>query len=210
MTKSDYPYMEGQYLYPPRPEDAVLPGMLDFYETRKWLAQVKKNGTCTVIMVSPDKRIKFMTRHNTDHKQWSPTPEILEPFLQLPNRWFYFCGELLHNKTKNIKNTLYLFDLLVSNDITLIGTTYLDRYQEMLSLFKIADVQPQYSIVSNNLWIANNYRLGFRVLFDSLKNTEDEGIVLRDPKATLAVCCSEKSNNNWVVKCRKQSKGYGF
>ena len=45
------------YYYPPRPENAVMRMSLSAYNNLGWVAQVKKNGTCNLIAVSPDKEL---------------------------------------------------------------------------------------------------------------------------------------------------------
>lgn len=47
-------YTEYEYLWPPRPERKVPPTTHAFYQKRGYWAQVKKNGTCTVIFARGD------------------------------------------------------------------------------------------------------------------------------------------------------------
>ena len=75
-------YTEYSYLYPPRPDAKVPQGMLGFYEKRGWIAQVKKNGTCTVIFAHKDKVI-FKTRHGDDDEDEdeSSAAELTSPYV---------------------------------------------------------------------------------------------------------------------------------
>lgn len=198
-------YTEYSFLFPPRPEKMIISSMLNIFEQKKYVAQIKKNGTGSIIAVSPDKEFFIKTRHGADHRVWNPPEGILDPFYILPNRWYYFCFELLHSKTKYIKNTLYLHDILVSNNNYLTGISYAARHKLLQGLFskKVKDITGQYTIITDNVWIANNYHLGFENLFHSLHNPEDEGLVLKDPQAELVLCTKESSNSFWQIKCRR-------
>jgi len=191
------------FLFPPRPENIIRSDTLNVFEKKRYVAQIKKNGTGSILAVSPDKKFIFKTRQGTEHKQWSPPAEILDPFYSLPDRWYYFCFELLHSKTKHIKNTMFIHDLLVANNNYLIGTKYIDRYNLLHNLFRVKESHSQYDVISDNITIANNYNIGFETLYNSLGNTEDEGLVLKNPQAKLSLCTKEKSNSVWQVKCRR-------
>lgn len=111
------------FMYPPRPEKAIPPELIAYYQSEGFIAQVKKNGTCTVIAVAPDHSLNIWTRHGERHKAWKPDPESpsLRAFKKLPKRWFVFVGELLHSKGVGIKDTLYLFDILVDGKSLMSG-----------------------------------------------------------------------------------------
>jgi hypothetical protein len=196
-------YTNYTFLYPPRPENIVMSGMLELFEKRRFISQVKKNGTGSTLAVSPDKEFFFKTRHGENHKAWTVPDEILDPFYLLPKRWYYFCFELLHSKTKHIKNTMFIHDLLVANSNYLVGFKYIDRYNLLHNLFKVQKSCSQYDVISDNILIANNYNIGFEMLFKSLKNIEDEGLVLKDPNAEMRLCVKENSNSSWMVKVRR-------
>jgi len=210
MSRLTEQYSSLQYLYPPRPEQAVLPGLLTFYESRKWLGQIKKNGVSGIFIIAPDKTITCMNRHQSIHKTWVLPESIRAFFLGLPSRWYVFNGEILHMKTTNIKDTVYLYDCLVCDNEYLIGTHYLDRWNKLSELWPIRGSTHQYSIVSDNILIANNFNMGFESIYNSLTNPEDEGLVLRDRSAPLVRCSNASSNTSWLVKIRKIHKNYSF
>ena len=113
------------YLWPPRPEHSIPRDTLGFYERRGWCAQVKKNGTCTVIFARGDE-VVYKTRHDTAHRAWTPLPDHRRFFsyhLRF-DRWCVLVAELLHNKTERIKNHLYVFDVLVHDGAHLVGKTF--------------------------------------------------------------------------------------
>jgi hypothetical protein len=210
------------YLYPTRPEQSIVAGLLPYYEKKGWIGQVKKNGTCCIIAVSPKndslfgRDIIFMNRHKEDHKAWTPTKEIIEVFSKLPeDYWYYFCGELLHNKVKGgTKNTIYIYDLLVAKSQYLLGINYSRRYSSLLFLFQnghgIFNDRIEYT---DNIWIA---RCLDHNLYDSFRdmkmnpNPENEGIVLKNMYAPLEHCFHKNNKNgNWQRKCRIPTKNYG-
>ena len=206
-------YTKWDYLLPPRPEKAVPPSSLDFYEKNGWAGQIKKNGSCTVLGISPEKIIHSWNRHSEEHRAWKAdwkNPAML-PFLELPEKWFVFEPELLHNKVKDLRDTLYLFDILVADSEFLLGTTWPERQALIHSLFPntIPGGLGYILVPGSNLWIAEPIH-EFRKVFDSLDQDEDEGIVLKDQSAKMTFCLRESSNSFWQVKCRKSKKNICF
>lgn len=205
-------YNEYAYLWPPRPEQKIPQGLLTFYEKKGFWAQIKKNGTCTVIFAKGNKVI-FKTRHNDidngDHKMWSPTPEHIR-FFQGSEKWNVYVAELLHSKVSGgPKNQLFVFDKIVDEGVHLVGSTFEERQLLLASQWEpIADEGDQ-TRVHDYVSIANNYTGDFAKLFTTLK-PEDEGLVLKDPKATMKACMKADSNKGWQVKCRIPTKNYGF
>lgn len=199
------------FMYPPRPENAVSPTMLDFYEKRNWVATLKKNGTCSEIIVPPNKDLMLFTRHNEPHKAWKPDfkSPSLRKFLDLPNEWFTFVGELLHSKGTGHKDTLYLFDIIVANSSPLWGVTFEDRQKLLFSLWPITkDEQVSHCEVDERLWLSKSITGNFSNIFKNLTDPEDEGLVLKNPHATLEICGRQSNNQSWQVKCRKSAANY--
>ena len=50
----------------------------------------------------------------------------------------------------------------------------------------------------------------FESIFNGLEAAEDEGLVLKNPKAELSMPINKTSNGGWQVKCRKPTKLYAF
>lgn len=202
-----------QYLWPPRPEQAIPKTLLSYYEKQRWIAQVKKNGTCTVLYVRPDKQVIVKTRHKTDHKLWTPSEEFCSQFESLPgNGWYVFAGELLHSKTKHIKDTIYLFDLLVDDGIYLVGATLQARLKRLYALFptRVNTITNSHYIIAPKLWLAATIVKNFSERFAALCMPEDEGLVVKDPRAKLKLCVKATANAGSQVKCRKPTKNYSF
>lgn len=205
-------YSDFAYLWPPRPEKSISPDLLKSLEGRMVL-QTKKNGTCSVIFVSPDKKITAMNRHNEDHKLWSPTPQVMESFRALPGKgWYVFVAELLHSKVPGIRDVNYVHDVLVSDGHYLVGKTQSERQDILFDLLETEDMEETdtHFVVNENLWLPVEYETGFRQFFDQLISPEDEGIVLKDPNSKLKICSRAGSNVGGMVKCRKPHKNFTF
>lgn len=198
------------YMFPPRPSNAVLPSLISFYENRGWIGQIKKNGSCAVWAVSPDKQFIVMNRHNSPFTNWSLDYANYEAFKALPDKWFVFAGELLHHKTKNIKDVFYIFDILVNNGEQLIGSKFYERSNILSGMFATTVEEDHSYKISNKLWLAKNYDIGLNNLYNNLLDPSDEGLVLKDPNSLLSPCFHSDSNTNWMVKIRKAHKNYGF
>lgn len=198
-------YEKYSYLYPPRPETPILPPMLGYYEANDYQAQVKKNGTGSVLAITPARQIIAMTRHKEPHKLWQADGVTAEPFRRLKGGWYVFVSELLHNKCAiGPKHTNYLNDMLVSDGEMLVGTTFAERQTMMASLFPdaVPHVSGGYAVIDANTWLATNHHGGFKkLLARTRKRPEDEGLVLKKSTARLAFCTKPASNSSWMVKC---------
>lgn len=208
-------YESYAFLWMPRPERAIPPDMLGYYEQKGMDAQLKKNGTGTILNVTPERKLKVMRRENTEHKLWSPSEHTIAPFLNLPGTgWYVFVAELLHSKVKGLRDINYINDLLVRDGEYLVGTTFADRQKMLTELFPdvVPSMDGNYDVIDEHTWLARTYQPGanYRKLFDNLTRPDDEGLVLKDPKAKLALCLRENSNSAWQRKCRKPHANYGF
>jgi hypothetical protein len=207
-------YESYAYLYPPRPEKAIPPNLFAYYQRKGWVAQAKKNGTCNVIAVSPTKELICMNRHREDQKLWAPTPASTAAFKDLPGTgWYVFVAELLHSKVAGgVRDTNYINDILVDDGKYLVGEKFSTRQDLLQARFRRGGQAETDShwLIDENTWLARNREGKFQQFFDSLDKPEDEGIVLKDPNAALAVCSREKSNVGWSVKSRRTHKNFGF
>lgn len=207
-------YSEFKYLWPPRPEKAIPSNLLGFHKKRGYVAQFKKNGTCSVIAVSPDRKLICMNRHNSEHKLWEPTKASSEIFKAIPGKgWYVFVAELLHSKVSNgQKDTNYIFDMIVENSVHLVGVSFVERQQKLQDLFLSGneDETTSHYVLNANTWLAKNHTEGFKELFEGISSEEDEGLVLKDPRSELNNCFRPSTNSDWQVKCRKPHKNYGF
>lgn len=206
-------YNSFSYLWPPRPEQAVPSQQLDAFERQGYIAQVKKNGTSSIVAVAPDGSLTFMSRHKEDHKAWAPKPELYPELTALKgDGWYYFIAELLHSKVEGIRDTLYFHDCLVDNGNYLVGVEQQERVSRLQKIFLKGDEEETYShfVVSPKVWIVREHTSGFLDLFNSLDRPEDEGIVLKEPHGRLQIASRQKSNVGGQLKCRRPHKNFGF
>ncbi len=185
------------FLYPPRPEKAIQPELIPVYEKMGSIAQIKRNGTCTVVDIDDEGVPTFWTRHKELHKAWDAPEHIVKYFSQFPDS--VIVAELLHNKHASVKDTLYIFDVLVYKDNDLVGTMLKERLEIIKEFPKGKDI-----------WFAKTYTKNLLKLYNSLTDDIDEGIVLKNPNARLKFCFKDGTNADWQVKCRKGTKNYGF
>jgi hypothetical protein len=206
-------FEEWRWLWPPRPATAVPATMLNHYEKKGWYAQYKKNGNLAVICIDPDGEIEVFNRHQ-DFMSWSPPDEVCDQLrlkLAVEGEWSVYVGELLHTKAREIKDTLYIFDVLVLGGELLEGLTYHERLMR-LSLNVVGDSAYSHLMISENLWLARSFDSGFQDLYEGIKSADsiDEGLVLKDPNAKLAPCIHQSSNGGWQVKVRYGRKNFAF
>ncbi len=200
-----------RYLWPPRPEIAIPPMLIHRYA--HWRAQYKRQGTCSVLQVDPERRVTAMNRHRAAHKAWQPNEATRQAFLHLRGGYYVFEAELMHSKVRGLRNINFIHDILVADDEYLVGMTFADRQRLLSDLFtpSIRALCGGHYVLDGNTWLAVNYRdMDFRVLFESLTAPEDEGLVFKDPEAPLAFCSSESANSSWQRKCRRPTKTHPY
>lgn len=207
-------YASYQYLWPPRPEKAIPVTAVGPYQRLGWWAQIKKNGTYTMVYAR-GLEVIFKTRHGQDndgnHKQWSPLQDHVRFFQSSSTEWNVYCTELLHSKTTHIKNQIYIFDQIVKDGVQLVGTTFASRQQMLHKHFDTDNAKyegDQYRL-NPYISVAKTFDSGFRELVAKLK-PEDEGLVFKNPMGKLAACLKPNSNASWQVKARIPHKNYSF
>jgi ATP-dependent DNA ligase len=176
---------------------AITPTLINFYERKGWIAQRKRNGTCSTANVDSEGKVTFFTRHGEAHKAWTPTAEAKAWFGQYPDSYFVF--ELLHSKGAGVRDTIYLFDVLRMEGTDQVGFPLRERLCLLQTL-----------PVSGKISVARTYTKDLTALYRGLSDPLDEGIVLKDPEAVLAECHRGGLNANWQVKCRRATKNFGF
>ncbi len=207
-------YDQFRYLYPPRPDIVISPDRLTFFEKQKvYVAQYKKNGTNSLVWLSPDGVFTTMNRHNEVHKAWTLGPENKEILKGLLPKGLWTClqFELLHNKAPNLKDTLYIHDILVHDSQYLIGETFENRQKLLEELLPSNAEAYSHFVISNKIWRAKNFKEGFESKFTSIADPKtDEGLVLKKLGAPLKMCDVPKGNSGWCIKVRHPSKMYNY
>lgn len=204
-------YNQWKFLYPPRPEKAVPSDLINFFERKGYVGQVKKNGTCTLIGVDPQGKIHSLTRHNAPHKLWNPeTSSALRHLTTVKGSWNVFEAEVMHSKVKGIRDTVYLFDILVHQSKQLIGTTWSERMQLLKDMFKPTQSRYDAYELDERLLLSRTIETNLKKYWDDLQAPEDEGLVLKDPRAVLKTCDKIDSNSHWQIKCRRPAANYSY
>jgi hypothetical protein len=200
----------GAPIIPPRASVAQDPSFLPQREAEGRWAQIKKNGTNTVVMVHPDRKVVAWDRRGELQKAWQFTEIIAAIFAAIPgNDWYVFNGELINAKArhdKNIKNQIYLYDILVCDGIGLTGTKYSDRYQLLFDIlangrtFNEPTPDTHFWRLDDYISIARVYNSGFVNVFNSLVHPEDEGLVCRQPDGIY----TGPNADAWMTKHRRK------
>lgn len=208
-------YTEFRYLHAPRPKKEPIPVYsIPMMERLGYVAQKKKNGTCSVIFAREDQVI-FKTRHldqnEGNHRAWAPKDAHLDFFKSIGPKWNVFAAELLHNKGPAIKDELFIFDVMVLDGEYLVGSTFEERMNMLQERFCKGwkDEGDQYRI-HRHVTLAKVFTTGFKDMFNNL-GPLDEGLVFKLPRAKLLPCVAEASNMSWAQKCRHpKAKTYSF
>lgn len=207
-------YLEFRYLYPPRPDFALTSDRIPAYEKQGWVGQIKKNGTCTIVAISPEGTCIAMNRHNQDHKAWNLTANIINSLREIiPRRhWTVMVGEIMHSKTKDIKDTIFFHDVIVHESKQLVGVTFEERQKILEKLLPATKGDlPSHYQVTDKIWRANLIREDILSVFQAIKDpTIDEGIVLKLSSSKLKDCWKADSNCSWQYKIRHPSNKYSF
>ena len=197
------------FMKPPRPENAIPFDSIQTFESRGWWGQVKKNGTCSIIIVSPDGELTGYNRHGEIHKAWKFTDKSAKFFRKAaqPDGDTTFVAELLNNKVSDMRDINYVHDILRDNGRVLYDRSYAYRYNRVREIFDpfATDETEDYYILDPNTWVAKNMTTGFVDRAKHLDRPEDEGLVFKNPKSVFS-----PHNKGWAVKYRKPTKNFGF
>lgn len=206
-------YQEFKYLYPPRPENIISHDRIPYYEKTGWVAQYKKNGTNTIIACSPTGELTLMNRHFEKHKAWQITSHLKDALAKIlpKGSWTVLTGEILHNKTPTVKDTLFIHEVLVYESKFLLGTTFLERQKILEKLLPGGEEKYSHFELTPKLWRAKLLTKDLEGLFLAIKEPKiDEGLVLKKPDGILKFCDTTKSNAAWQIKVRYPAKNYSF
>jgi hypothetical protein len=228
------PYNAWKYFFPPRSSVTSIWGdelHTQFAEAPDAVGQYKLNGNRNMVVVHPDRQIKFWTRHTTD-KDKTPNDPIASQYqaqgsllgekllaLAPKGHWTIFDTELLHYKTKFVKDTVYVFDVLVWESQHLIDVPYRQRYDIIHGLLGDAYVplsdpgdeeRAGAALGRHNLYIAQNIPVAFWQ--DAWRNAQKyefvEGLIFKRMGgiSRLEPGHTAKNNSSYMCKLRKPNK----
>jgi len=220
------PYTKFQFIYPPRCETKI-PYEIDSPVLKMWkgfpdaIAQYKLNGNRNVIYVSPSGDIEFWNRHQERQKYIIPDVMAaqIRKFSPL-GHWTIWDTELLHTRTKHIKNTLYFYDCLVWESQYLIGQTYSERFSIVQKCLGDRFAPLDSNMFIDNIYIARNIPVsGWDLAAKETKIQEMmvgkdfcEGLVFKRTGniSRLAYGYQEVNNGGFMCKTRKPTKNSQF
>ena len=207
-------YNKFRYLYPPRTSSSISYDP-DSTIYKVWhrdpgsIAQFKLNGTNSLVVVHPDRTIKFWNRHK-EQMDYELPDNLKEQVLSFSpaGKFSIYNAELLHTKIRAVRNVLYFFDTLVFDDQYLTGVAYEDRLKILSDNIKTnVDIN---QIKNNQLYVAHNIPpSGWDEAWkQALASIYCEGLVLKDSAARLAISLGVKNNEAFMCRVRKPSKNF--
>ena len=217
------PYLNFNYIYPPRPEYKIPPKELDTFDTGEYMVQPKYNGTCCIVFTNGTE-VYVYNRHKQPMAWYSP--DIDFKGLAHSDQWYVYTGEYL-NKGKlgesgaKEKDKFIIWDILVWAGQYLIGDDLLTRINLLEETYpcqrgKIGEngLEMYEHLCHTNLngiYKAPSYMNGFLKLFEDISKTDlYEGLVLKKIDSKLSYGFQMLNNHDWQIKCRKPTKVYHF
>ena len=207
-------------MFPPRPDGSTHPDTINQYQG--WWGQRKFNGTRTLIFIHEYGSFVLWNRHREQHKSFQINSNMENALKDISARCkrgkiYVFDGELMHSKTRGLKNRIILWDILVHESNYLIGTTYAHRYSILNDFFnnpKKFEQTTGHKIaleINTHVWLAEIFKKNLKERFKELISLDEiEGIVLKNPTGLLEFGFKESNNGNWLIRVRKPHKNYEF
>lgn len=208
-------------LFPPHPENKILPQRLGDYEkSGNWIAQRKFNGTHVLLHISTDRKVTILTRHGTTPKLFNLTKSHIDQILSLnlePEKEYWLNGELLDHKTKNknYKNKIILFDILQAGEYLIMKMNQKDRLDLLAKICRNpTELEPNSGIAlqaTPDIWLAENFSNEFEKHFEEFIHLDEiEGLVLRKKNSFIDNYGQREYSVNWIIRCRKPHSGGSY
>jgi hypothetical protein len=220
-----------RFLYPQHPKSGILvaTNLLDDYEKQgNWLAQLKYQGSNTVLWVYNDQFMMWNRRGEpfTTYKAKEGMRKCIQNLDLAPNTEYVLNGELLHTKAKNkTTNKQVVTDTIVLFDVLYVGT-YLsaEPLEQRLVILKnicrnpqTLDKDKQALIVASEdesqIWMAETWDNEFsyhywRFVDEDSQNNDRypliEGLMLKLKGSTNVGFGTKPTDVTWMVRCRKR------
>lgn len=194
-------------LVPPDPENPTDPSSdyLDsLEESGRYIAEQKWNGDNCLVYIHKDGTFRFWNRHKKILK-YTATEEVIKE-LKLWPKDSVLNAELVHSKTKGVKNLLIIHCIMRWEGSYLHGKTW-GYSRELLDDCINAGLN-QYHVQISKTW-----QSGFFQLFQEADGSVIEGIILKDPEGMLKFSATAPGNKGievpWMLKVRKPSRRIG-
>jgi ATP-dependent DNA ligase len=169
-----------------------------------WIAEVKKNGW-RCLACKDGGALTLWTRHHTTIND--PLPELRALLTEILPEGCVIDGELLQNRTKQIKGVCYVFDLLtLEGTVTNLPLWRRRRLLEAIfetAMLKIANRGGNVHPVE----VAHQYQIGkVKLYYDSITGEENEGIVLKHVNSTYNASELRCLQNPYWLKVKRIEK----
>lgn len=233
-----------QYIYPPRAQNAIPRADTEIFSDLGWIAQFKYNDSRCIIKYCPDGTVELWNRHAERFRTYHLPDHLREQLQTLrallglnPHKTSMLDGGLLDQKHQAIKDTIVIWDILVRDDQHLIGTTYSDRYDQLLphadqpwvyehskhapinfgnsftqdTFIPISWEAPLWPEVWNTVETVNApWTIGKPNDPDYQIKPVLEGLFFKDPNGTLEMGYREKNNDSWQIRSRVHTGRHRF
>lgn len=127
-----------QYIFPPRPTEAIPRDQTEFLGEYGWTAQLKYNDSRCLVKYLPGGEIQLWNRHGERFRDYTAPDWLLEQLNSLreelgldKDSHHLLDGGLIDKKHRAIKDTIAIWDILVRDSQHLLGTTYQERYNSI-------------------------------------------------------------------------------
>jgi hypothetical protein len=190
-------YPNRPILVPPDPDQPLKPRpdyINSLEASGRFVAEKKWNGDNVCIHTSG---LEFYNRRGQRHR-YVPTPEVRDELEKFPKQAIV-NAELVHYKTKKIKNTIICHSVLAWNGRPLSGKTWGDA----------RDILEDQEF-GNQVQLSPVWKSGFWQLFKDADGEVIEGIILKDPTGKLVISATKIPDVSYMLKIRKPSKKYPF
>tara|TARA_R110000751_G_scaffold266196_1_gene365255 strand:+ start:4398 stop:5054 length:657 start_codon:yes stop_codon:yes gene_type:complete len=212
----------------------------EIFQDLGWIGQYKYNDSHLLAKYTPQGPVELWNRHAEKFRTYNCPDwlqdqlQTLRQSLDLDaTKTTIIDGGLLDQKHQAIKDTIVLWDILVLDDQHLINTTYDYRYDKLkaISSEETWDYKttPLGCKITQDIFIPKNWDLtDVETIWQTVNqinapfttgtvNSKDysikpilEGIVYKDPTATLELGFKEKNNDTWMCKSRVATGRHAF
>jgi len=196
-----YYYPNRPVLVPPDPKDPLdpKPDYLNSLEASgKYIAEQKWNGDNTLIFTDT---MTFWNRQK-EKLRYAPSVGVREELERWPKESL-INAELVHNKTKTIKDLIIVHCIMVWKDELLLGKTWGDSR-------KILDDCVEAGLSGPHVRVSPVWGSGFWGLYREADGEIIEGIILKNPTGKIVFSTTPINDVPWMMKIRKPSKKYAF
>jgi hypothetical protein len=220
------PFDTWRFFFPPRTKMVLPPGpssartMWESFPDA--IAQYKLKGSRNMTVQHPGGRIELWGRGKAGKPGTIQKQIPLSPLMRLQieslgldrSKLHVLDGEFVHAKTTDIKDVLYLFDILVHDSQHLLGVSGRERYDLLHRIALDANI-PYFALDKSprkGMFVAENFSPCRWE--DAWRRVQPfdycEGLVIKrmGPASALEYGGQEYNNSGWMTRLRKPSANY--